>query len=108
MGTTARLDAIRAAALDRVEKRERAFKLAFIAAAVVEGVMLATFLVLADLSNRLHLLLLVSSVLVYSTLALGLVALGAHVSRVGERVLMAIELLAGAGDADDSSGSGGR
>jgi hypothetical protein len=105
MGTTARLDAIRAAALDRVEKRERAFKMAFVAAALVEGVMLAAFLLLADLSNRLHLLILVSAVLVYSTLALGLVALGAHVSRVGERVLMAVELLAGE-DAADSSGTG--
>ena len=101
-----RLDAIRAAALDRVEKRERAFKLAFVGAALMEGAMLAAFLVLADLSNRLHVLLLVSAVLVYSTLALGLVALGIHVSRVGERLLMAVELLAG--DADVSSGTGGR
>ena len=102
-----RLDAIRAAALDRVEQRERAFKLALFGAAVVEGGMLAAFLLLADLSNRLHLLLLVASAVVYFPLALGLVALGAHVSRVGERVLMAVELLAG-GDAGASSGRSGR
>ena len=108
MDATTRLDAIRAAALDRVAKRERAFKLAILGAGVVEGGMLLTFLLLADLSNRLHLLLLVSAVLVYSTLALGLVALGAHVNRVGERLLMAVELLAGGDSAGASSGRGGR
>jgi hypothetical protein len=102
-----RLDAIRARALDRVAKRERDVKLAILGAGVVEGGMLATFLLLADLSNRSHLLLLVASLLVYSTLALGLVALGAHMNRVGERVLMAVELLAG-GDAAASSGRSGR
>ena len=109
MDATTRLDAIRGAALDRVEKRERAFKAVFLGAAVVEGGMLAAFLLLADLSNRLHLLLLVASMLVYLTLALGLVALGVHVSRVGERVLMAVELLAGGGpEPSASSGRSGR
>ena len=107
MERTTRLDAIRAAALDRVERRERAFKMAFIGAALMEGAMLAAFLVLADLSNRLHVLLLVSALLVYSTLALGLVALGIHVSRVGERLLMAVELLAGGEGPASSGGAGG-
>ena len=93
------LDRIRAAALARIEKRERGFKLAIAGAAAAEAVLLLAFLLLADLHDRTHLLLLVSAVLVYTTLGLGLAALGAHVSRVGERIVAAIELAGAGGEA---------
>jgi hypothetical protein len=88
------LDLVRGAALDRIERGERRFKWAFLAAAGLESLFLVGFLLLADLSNRLHLLLFIAAVATYSILALGLVALGAHVSRCTERVLKAIDLLA--------------
>ncbi|HEU4767574.1 MAG TPA: hypothetical protein VFS77_09370 [Pyrinomonadaceae bacterium] len=87
------LDEVRAAALARVDRSERNFKLAFFGAAIVETAFVVTFLLMADLSNRLHLLLLISTVSCYSIVVLGLVALGAHINRGVARLLKAIELL---------------
>lgn len=87
------LDAVRAAALARIDRSERNFKLAFIGAAIVESVFIAAFLLLADFSNRLHLLLLISTVSCYTIVVLGLVALGAHMNRGLARVLKALELM---------------
>jgi len=87
------LDAVRAAALARIDRSERNFKLAFFAAALVESAFIVSFVVLADLTNRLHLLLLISTVSCYSIVVLGLVALGAHINRGIARVLKAVELL---------------
>ena len=93
------LDEIRAAALARIDRRERGYRLAIAGAVMAEAVLLLAFLLLADLHDRTHVLLLVSAILVYTTLALGLAALGAHVSRVGERVVAAIELVGAGGEA---------
>jgi hypothetical protein len=84
---------IRASALDRIERAERRYKVAFFGAVAIETLFLAGFLLLADLSNRTHLLLLVATVAVYTILALGLVALGSHVTRSTLRILKAIEVL---------------
>ena len=87
------LDEIRAAALARVERSERYFKLAFFGAGFVEIAFIVSFILLADLSNRMHLLLLISTVSCYSIVVLGLFALGAHVNRGVARILKAVELL---------------
>jgi len=87
------LDEVRAAALTRINRSERNFKLAFLTAALIESVFIVSFLVLADLSNRMHLLLLIATVSSYSIIVLGLVALGAHVNRSVLRVLTAVEAL---------------
>jgi len=86
------LDNVRAAALARIDRSERNFKLAFLAAAVVESAFIVSFLALADFSNRLHLLLLISTVSCYSIIVLGLVALGAHINRGVARVLKGLEI----------------
>jgi hypothetical protein len=88
-------DEIRAAALVRINRTERNFKLAFLAAAIVESLFLVGFLLLADLSNRVHLLLLIATVSSYSIVVLGLVAIGEHINRSVLRLLNAIELLKG-------------
>ena len=95
MSERVNLDAVRGEALARVERGERNFKLAFFAAVVFEGLFLAAFLLAADLSNRTHLLLLIATVGGYTIVVLGLVALGAHVSRGLARVLRAVEMLGG-------------
>ena len=92
MEETIDLDQVRAAALARIDRSERNFKLAFLGAVIVESAFIVSFLFLADLSNRLHLLLLISTVSCYSIVVLGLVALGAHLNRVIARVLKAVEL----------------
>ena len=67
-------------------------RIALWSAAALEGAFLLRFLFLADFSNRLHVLLLLTAVASYSIVGVGFVALGAHVSRCTERVLKAIEL----------------
>ncbi|HEV8202931.1 MAG TPA: hypothetical protein VGP98_01765 [Pyrinomonadaceae bacterium] len=93
MAENVNLDSVRAAALARIDRSERNFKLAFIGAAIVESLFMVTFLLLADFSNRVHVLLLISTVSCYTIVVLGLVALGAHVNRGIARVLKAVELL---------------
>ena len=87
------LDAIRRGTLDRIDRAERGFKLAFFGAALLELAFLAAFLLLADLDSRLDVLLLLSTVGVYSIVLLGLVALGAWVRRHALLVLQGVEAL---------------
>ena len=93
MAQRVKLDEVRAAALARVDRSERNFKLSFLGAGVVEVAFIASFILLADLSNRLHLLILISTVSCYSIVVLGLFALGAHINRGTARLLKAVELL---------------
>ena len=93
MAQNVNLDSVRAAALARIDRSERNFKVAFFGAAFVETAFIVSFLFLADLSNRVHLLLLISTVSCYSIVVLGLFALGAHVNRGIARVLKAVELM---------------
>jgi hypothetical protein len=93
MAQTVKLDEVRAAALARIDRSERNFKIAFFAAGAVEVAFLITFVLLADLTNRLHLLLLISTVSCYTIVVMGLFALGAHINRGVARVLKAVELL---------------
>ena len=79
-------------ALDRIDRAERRYKQAFLAAVAVEAAALPVYLALADFSNRTHVLLLIASVATYTIIAIGLVALGAHVNRNTLRVLRAVEM----------------
>lgn len=92
MAQTVKLDEVRAAALARIDRSQRNFKLAIYGGFVVESLFIVSFFLLADLSNRIHLLLLISTVSCYSIVVLGLVALGAHLNRGIARLLKAIEL----------------
>jgi hypothetical protein len=89
---TINVDEARKRALDRIEKSEQKFKAAFVMACVAEVAVLASLLFAMDLSNRTHLLLLVGFVGSYSIVVLAIVALGAHVSRIGQRILRAMDL----------------
>jgi hypothetical protein len=93
MAQRVNLDEVRAVALARIDRSERNFKLAFFFAAVIEFAFLVGFVLLADLSNRVHLLLLISTVSCYTIVGVGLFALGAHINRGIARVLKAVELL---------------
>ena len=92
MARIVKFDEVGAAALARIDRSEQNFKLAIYGAFVVESLFIVSFFLLADLSNRMHLLLLISTVSCYSIVVLGLFALGAHINRSIARVLKAIEL----------------
>ncbi len=89
---TANLNSLRAGALGRIERSERNYKLAFWGALIIETLFVISFVWLANLHDRLHVLILLAAVATYSIIGLGLFALGAHVSRSTLTVLKAIEL----------------
>jgi hypothetical protein len=93
MAETNHLNAVRGKALDRIDRSRRNYRLALITAALLETLFVVGFLLLADLHNRTHLLLLISTMATYMILVAALFALGAHVSRNTQTVLKAVELL---------------
>lgn len=100
MSNVNKINEVRQTTLDRIERNERNYKTAFFGAAIVEALFFAGFLLLADFSNRMHVLLLITTVAVYTILAFGLMALGSHVNRNTLRILKAIEMLGKSGGAE--------
>jgi len=88
-----KIDEIRSNTLNQIEKTESNYKAAFVAAAVLEIAFIAAFLLLADFSNRSHLLLFIAAFATYAIILVGLIALGIHVNRSTLRVIRAIETL---------------
>ena len=86
-----RPDDVVAGVLDQMEHHARRMKLAVAAAAAVEGLLMVVALLSVNWSDRTHVLLFIFSVLGYTIVALGLVALGAHISRTGARVVAALD-----------------
>lgn len=105
METTTDLDTIRETALAEVDRSERRVRLLIACAALVEGALLATFLVLMNFDDRLHWLLLVASLLTYGTLSVGLMTLGAYMRLNAQRTLKAIALLDRPGPGASGTGS---
>ncbi|HVE33989.1 MAG TPA: hypothetical protein VNC18_10535 [Gemmatimonadaceae bacterium] len=77
--------------LAQMDRHAQRIRVAVIGAAMVEGLLLVVALVKIDWRNDTQILLFVFSVLGYTIIALGLAALGAHVSRVGARVVAAMD-----------------
>lgn len=94
--TDSNLDAIRRNTLDRIARAERNFKLAFFFGFLVELAFLVAFVLLADFGNRVHVLLLLSTIATYTIVLLGLFALGATNRRNTLMVIKALENLKGA------------
>ena len=89
--TQPNLERIQASVLDRMENAERLMKVAMIGAATIEALLLAIALYLIDWNDRLQILLFVFSILGYTIIVLGMVALGGHVTRSVGRVLAAMD-----------------
>jgi hypothetical protein len=81
------------AALDRLDRANRRVTLTILLAAAIESILLVVVLMVIDFKDPLHRLVFLLAMLTYFTLGLAIVALGAHVSRVQERLLTALELL---------------
>ena len=90
--TTDRPTAVQAA-LAAADRRDRMGRLAIYAAALVEAVLLGLALMVMDFDNDTHLLIFIVGILVYTTLALGLAAVGARAAAADARLLHAIQLL---------------
>ncbi len=87
------LDEIRGAALQHMERLDQRHRHAILVAALLEGIFLVAFLLLADLHNRTHLLLLISTVAIYTIVGAGLFAVASFINRAVLRILKAVELL---------------
>lgn len=85
------LDRLRASVLDRIERSDRLVRGAILLAGLFELVLLVSSFMLIDWNDRLQRLAFVLAICGYTIVALGLVALAGHVSRVGDRVLAALE-----------------
>jgi hypothetical protein len=80
-------------ALEEADRRERTARLVLIGAALLEAFLLGTALLVMDFRDRTHLLILITAVLTYSTLALGMLAIVSRASAANARLLYAIQLL---------------
>jgi hypothetical protein len=87
---TSRGDDIVSGVLNAMDRHAARMKLAIFGAAAVEGLLMVVALLEVNWSDRTHVLLFIFSVLGYTIVVLGLAALGAHISRVGLRVVAAL------------------
>lgn len=85
------LEKLRANALQRIDSARRWFFASIFGAALFEGLFLLGAIYFADFKDRLHLLILCCTGLIYMPLLLGLVALGAYVNRAVLRILVRID-----------------
>jgi hypothetical protein len=88
---TASLDAIRRRVLDRMARAERNMRLGIAGAAIAELALFVIAFAMLDWQSRLERMLFVFAILGYTIVVLGLVALGAHVTRSVGRVLAAMD-----------------
>lgn len=86
-----RLDEIRSGAITRMERTERNMRLGIFGAVLVELLLFVIAFSIVDFSNRIERLIFILAVLSYTIVALGLAALGAHVTRSVGRVVAALD-----------------
>jgi hypothetical protein len=84
-------DALVTGVLQRMDRHNQRMRLALFAAAALEGLLMVVAILRLNWQDDTQVLIFLLSVLSYTILALGLVALGAHVSRVGAQVVAALE-----------------
>jgi hypothetical protein len=90
MSTSTNLDQSRAAALARIERAERTYKLGIVLVAVFEALFGLAFLMVMDFRDRLHWLLLLAAILVYGIVIISVVNLGRYVNSATHAILNAI------------------
>lgn len=93
MSNKTNLDKIQSAALKRIERSEKHYKIAVTAVAALEALFLLAFVLLMDFSNRTHVLMLIATIATYTIVGVGLIALGTHTNGNTQILLKAIELL---------------
>ena len=91
MNPTNDLEQMRANALKQMDRAQRNFKLALFGAVLFEGLFTLGIIYFVDVRNPLHLLIVCCTGVIYMPIVLGLVALGAHMSRNTLRVLARLD-----------------
>jgi hypothetical protein len=87
------LDRRRRAALDQVHKSEQRFRYLMVGVFLWEAVLLAVIILYMDFGDRMHVLIFLSTAIVYGTLGIGLVTLGAYLRQNTLQILAALELV---------------
>jgi len=82
----------RSNALAEVDRLATRVRLAVVGGCLIEAAMLTGLLLLMDFHNRTHWILLIGFVGTYSIVAMVILALFFHVSRIGQRILRGIDL----------------
>ena len=89
--TDSSLDQIREGVLDRMERADRIVRWSILGGAAAEAALFVIAFLSLDWHDRVERTLFLFFLLGYSILVLGLIALAAHVTRVGARVLRAVD-----------------
>jgi hypothetical protein len=87
------LDKVRAAALERMERAERSYKIGKVFLITFEAALLACVLLTMDFRDRLHWLLLYTALLVYGIWLGGILTLGSYIKYSTQGILKAIDVL---------------
>ena len=89
--SAARVDDTIAGVIGRMERQARLRQVALFGAVAVEALLLVLVLLLTDWNDGAQRLLVIVGVLGYTIVGLGLGAVAAHVSRVGARIVAALD-----------------
>ena len=92
--TAKTIDAAREGVLRKMERQASMIRLALVGAMGVEALMLGIALRLINWQDKTHILIFVTAILGYTIIALGLAALGAHISRTSNRIVAVLETMA--------------
>jgi predicted lysophospholipase L1 biosynthesis ABC-type transport system permease subunit len=90
MTELSRLEQVRTAALDRIDRAERQYKRGIVFVAACEALFGLLYLVLMDWHDRLHWLILVAACLTYSVVLGGIINLGLYVNNGTRAILRAV------------------
>jgi hypothetical protein len=77
--------------LKQIDKNERNYKIVFVVVALIELAFLITFILLADFTNRTHILILLSTIAIYSISIFGIVALSIFQQKLSLKIILAFE-----------------
>lgn len=85
------ISSIHTSILKKIDKNERNYKIVFVVVALIELAFLITFILLADFTNRTHILILLSTIAIYSISIFGIVALSFFQQKLSLKIILAFE-----------------
>jgi len=77
--------------LKQIDSNEDNFKIVFGVVAIIELAFLIAFILLADFTNKTHILILLSTIAIYSISIFGIVALSIFQQKLSLKIILAFE-----------------